>query len=156
MVARPDGDAGIGQNGGDIVGMHIVYGKGKDAVVLLRGVSAQKMDVGDLFYALQHEGGEILFPLPDAVEADLFNIVNGGFQPYGPAGVHGPGLELMGDLGVHRALAADGLDHSPPNRKGGMASSHFFLPQSTPMPMGASILWPERPESPRPGPAHRP
>lgn len=79
------GDAGIGQNGGDIVGMHIVYGKGKDAVVLLRGVRAQKMDVGDLFYALQHEGGEILFPLPDAVEADLRNIVNGGFQPYGPA-----------------------------------------------------------------------
>ena len=69
MVARPDGDAGIGQNGGDIVGMHIVYGKGKDAVVLLRGVRAQKMDVGDLFYAFQHEGGEILFPLPDAAQA---------------------------------------------------------------------------------------
>lgn len=85
---------------------------------------------GGSFYALQHEGGEILFPLLDAVEADLFNIVNGGFQPYGPAGVHGPGLELMGDLGVHRALAADGLDHLAAEEEGGHGVEPlFFAPE---------------------------
>lgn len=47
----------------------------------------------------------------DRVEADAADIVDRGVQPGGAGSVDGAGLELVGKLGIRRALARDRLDH---------------------------------------------
>ena len=111
VVARPDVHAVAGQDLADIMGMDALHGEGDDAVVLLRLIRADDVDVGHVRHARQRplRQGQLL-PV-HGLEAHGLHIVDGGVEPRRAGGVDGAGLKLVGQLREHRALPADGLDH---------------------------------------------
>ena len=95
----------------DVMRVHTVDREVHDADVLLRLIRAEDVYVRDGLHCGKTAGGELCLAALHHVKAYLIDILYRGLKPGSACGVDRTGLELMRKLGIHRALAGDGLDH---------------------------------------------
>ena len=79
----------------------------------------------------------------DVVHAEVAEVVDRGAETDGLDDRRGAGLELVRDAGVRRPLHRDGLDHlAAAEERRQLRRARSRRPQSTPMPVGPTTLWP--------------
>ncbi len=139
MMARANTDAVLIQDRCEIVRVNVAVREWNDAgAVILRSVDRDAFDLGK---PLDRRAGEFLLVRGHLVHPELLEIGDRGRQPDCSLHVGRPALELMGDLVPGRSIVPHPFDHFAAT---GIASSSAGLAIRAPLPMGPSILWPER------------
>src|SRR5437879_4761931 len=141
MMTRANADAVAIEDRRQIVGMNVAVREWNDAGPMVAwSVDGHALDLGE---PLNGDPGKRGLVLGNAVHPQLLQVSDRSTEADRRFDVRRPTLELVRDLVPGRVVVPDPLDHFATAMVGGIASSSAGFAIKAPLPIGASILWPE-------------